>query len=70
MINVRTVRSRMGPINGLSLKILVLGCLRLRGSKTPMTMKIGQGIGCVKIVCLVVYVTSDGTIINRPRGCC
>jgi hypothetical protein len=34
---------------GSSLKLLVLGCLRLCGSKISMPTKVGQGIGNANI---------------------
>jgi hypothetical protein len=34
-----------------------------------MTMKIGQGIGCVNLMCPVEDATSDGMSIKRPHGC-
>jgi hypothetical protein len=59
----------MGSINGLLSELLVLGCLRLCGSKTPMTMNIDQGIWHVNLVCPMVDATSDGTSIKIPCGC-
>jgi hypothetical protein len=33
-----------------------------------MMMKIGQRIGCVNLMCLVVDVTSNSMSIKRPHG--